>query len=74
MAEAKKKKGFFSKASGFFRSCLGEIKKITWPTPAQTTKNFGIVVLVILISGLAIYGLDRLLYLLLNLVMSTGTH
>ena len=73
MADAKKK-GFFGKAVSFFRSCVGEIKKITWPTVSQTTKNFGIVVLVILIAGLFIYGLDRLLYLLLNLVMATGTH
>ena len=73
MAEAKKKKGFFGKAASFFRSCIGEIKKITWPTVPQTTKNFGIVVLVILVAGLLIFGLDRLLYLLLNLVMKTGT-
>ena len=73
MAEAKKKKGFFGKAASFFRSCIGEIKKITWPTVSETTKNFGIVVLVILIAGLLIYGLDRGLYALLNLVMATGT-
>ncbi len=69
-----KKKGFFSKIGSFFRSCVGEIKKITWPTASATTKNFGIVVLVILIAGLLIYGLDRGLYALLNLVMTTGTH
>ncbi|MBQ9680664.1 MAG: preprotein translocase subunit SecE [Ruminococcus sp.] len=68
-----KKKGVFSKISSFFRASVGEIKKITWPTAAQTTKNFGIVVLVILVAGLFIYGLDRGLYALLNLVMSTGT-
>jgi len=71
MADAKKK-GFFSKFGSFFRSCLGEIKKITWPTAAQTTKNFGIVVLVIVIAGLLIFALDRGLYALLNLVMNTG--
>ena len=73
MADAKKKKGFFSKAVSFFRACIGELKKITWPTVSQTTKNFGVVVLVILVAGLLIYGLDRGLYALLNLVMSTGT-
>lgn len=73
MAEAKaKKKGVFGRITSFFRACVGEIKKITWPTPGNTTKNFGIVILVIAVSGLAIYGLDRLLYFLLNLVMSTG--
>ena len=68
-----KKKNVFSKISSFFRACVGEIKKITWPTVSQTTKNFGVVVLVILVAGLFIYGLDRGLYALLNLVMSTGT-
>ena len=69
-----KKKNIFSKAASFFRSCIGEIKKITWPTPKNTTKNFFIVVVVILVAVLFIYGLDRGLYALLNLVMSTGTH
>lgn len=74
MAETTKKKNVFGRISSFFRSCIGEIKKITWPTPAQTTKNFFIVLGVIILSGLFIYGLDRLLYALLNLVMSTGAH
>jgi len=69
-----KKKGVLSRIGSFFRSCVGEIKKITWPTVPQTFKNFGVVVLVILISGLLIYGLDRGLYALLNLVMTTGNY
>ena len=69
-----KKKGVFSRVSSFFRSCIGEIKKITWPTAKNTTKNFFVVLVVIIISGLFIYGLDRGLYALLNLVMSTGTY
>lgn len=73
MADAKgKKKGVFARIASFFRACIGEIKKITWPTAAQTTKNFGVVVLVIIIAGLFIFALDRGLYALLNLVMSTG--
>ena len=73
MAEAKKK-GVFARVSSFFRACIGEIKKITWPTVGNTTRNFGIVVVVILIAGLLIYGLDRGLYALLHLVMNTGTN
>ena len=74
MAEAKKKPSVFSRIGSFFRSCIGEMKKITWPTPKTTTKNFLIVITVILIAGLFIYALDRGLYALLNLVMATGTH
>ena len=73
MAESKaKKKGVFSKIFSFFRACIGEIKKITWPTASTTTKNFGIVVLVILVAGLFIFALDRGLFYLLSLVMNTG--
>ncbi len=71
MAEAKKK-NIFARMGSFFRACIGEIKKITWPTAAATTKNFGIVLVVIVVAALLIYGLDRGLYALLNLVMSTG--
>lgn len=72
MAEAKKKKNFFQKMASFFKACIGEIKKITWPTVSQTFKNFGVVLIVIILAGLFIYGLDRGLYALLNLVMNTG--
>ncbi len=71
MAEVKKQ-GFFKKMRSFFRACLGEIKKITWPTAGTTTKNFLVVLVVIIVAGLVIYGLDRGLYALLNLVMNTG--
>ena len=74
MAAEVKKKNFFSNMRSFFRSCIGEIKKITWPTPANTTKNFLVVIVVIAVAGLFIYGLDRGLYALLNLVMSTGAN
>ena len=72
MADAKAKKNVFQRMVSFFRACIGEMKKITWPTVGQTTKNFGVVVLVIVIAGLFIFGLDRGLYALLNLVMNTG--
>lgn len=72
-AKAKAKKNFFSKMLSFFRACIGEIKKITWPAVGTTTKNFGIVVLVILIAGLFIFALDLGLYELLGLVMNTGS-
>ena len=73
MADAKAKKNIFQRMISFFRACIGEVKKITWPTAGQTTKNFGVVVLVIVIAGLFIFGLDRGLYALLNLVMNMGS-
>lgn len=73
MAEAKgKKKNIFVRIGSFFRACIGECKKITWPTVPQTFKNFGVVLVVIIVAGLFIFGLDQGLYALLNLVMQTG--
>ena len=65
----KKKPTVFKRLWKYRVACKGELKKITWPTPKQTTKNFGIVIAVIVIMGLFIYALDRGLFALLGLVM-----
>ena len=77
MAEAKKanakKRNVFKKIGKFFRACLGEIKKISWTHPLTVTKNWGIVLLVIVVMGLFIFGLDYGLNALLGLVMKTAS-
>ena len=68
-----KKPNVFRRLLKYLSSCKGEIKKITWPTPAQTTKNFGIVIAVLVVMGLFIFGLDSGLYAILGLIMGTGS-
>ncbi|MBQ8000919.1 MAG: preprotein translocase subunit SecE [Ruminococcus sp.] len=68
----KKKTNVFVKLFKYLRECIGELKKITWPTVSQTTKNFGIVLLVILVAGVLIFALDQGLYALLGLVMNVS--
>lgn len=70
--DSKNKVSFFSRTAKFFRECKGELKKITWPTPKATTKNFLVVLAVIAIMGVFIFALDQGLYALLNLVMETA--
>ena len=65
----KKKPNVFKRLWKYLVACKGELKKITWPTPRQTTKNFFIVLAVIIIMGLFIFALDRGLFALLGLVM-----
>lgn len=64
----KKKTNVFAKLLKYLRECIGELKKITWPTVSQTTKNFGVVLLVIVIAGVLIFALDQGLYALLGLI------
>lgn len=71
-ANKSKKPNVFKRLVKYLGACKGEIKKITWPTAKQTTKNFGIVIGVIVVIGLFIFALDRGLFALLGLFMNTA--
>jgi len=68
-ANKDKKPSVFSRIAKYFRECKSEIKKIVWPTPKATFRNMGIVLVVLIVVGLFIYGLDTGLIALLKLVM-----
>lgn len=68
--KSNKKPNVFKRIWNYLRECKGEIKKITWTHPKTATKNFFIVLVVIAVSGVFIYALDRGLYALLDLVMN----
>ena len=68
-----KKTNVFKRVWSYLRECKGEIKKITWTHPKTATRNFFVVLVVIIVAGLFIYGLDRGLFALLGLVMNTQT-
>ncbi len=56
----------------FFREGRAEVKKITWPKPKTVFKNAGIVLLIIVVLGAFIFGLDTLLLWLLGLIMEVA--
>lgn len=70
-AKKSKKPNAFKRILKYLGACKGELKKITWPSAKQTTKNFAIVIGVIVVVGLFIFALDQGLYALLGLVMDT---
>ena len=69
---AEKKTNIFKSIGRFFRECKSEIKKIVWPTPKAVFKNTGVVLIVIIIIGLFIFGLDTGLLNLLGTFMSVS--
>ena len=71
-AKKNKKPNVFKRILKYLAACKGELKKKTWPTVSQTTKNFGIVIAVIIVMSLFIFALDQGLYALLGLVMETS--
>lgn len=65
MAEETKKKGnIFRSIRKFFREVRIELKKVTWPTKHQMTRNTVIVLIFLAVVVLLVFGFDLLFQLL----------
>ena len=65
-ASAKKpKKGIVK----YFKDCKAEFKKVVWPTPKETTHNTIVVIIVCLLAGHFIFGIDSLFALITSLIL-----
>ena len=58
--DKEKKPGFFKRTAKFLREVKSELKKVIWPTPKQTAKNTGIVIVCCVIVGVVIWIFDWL--------------
>lgn len=61
-----------SKGSAFITLCMearSEIRKVVWPTRAETTQTTLIVVVVVIIVAILLWGLDSLLSWLIALII-----
>ncbi len=61
-----------SKGSAFVTLCMearSEIRKVVWPTRAETTQTTLIVVVVVIIVAIILWGLDSLLSWLIALII-----
>ena len=63
---------FFKRIVKFCKDCKGEMKKIVWPTPKNTFKNTGVVLVTIIVLGLFVFLLDTGFMNLLSLVMNVA--
>lgn len=52
----------------YLKDAKSEFKKVVWPTPKETTRNTIVVVVICLLAGLFVFGLDSLFGLLNNLL------
>lgn len=65
-----KKKGGIKK---YFRDLKSEIKKVVWPSREKVTNNTGVVLAVMIICAAGLFGVDSLLALAINALLSIGT-
>ena len=62
--------GFFKGLGKFFRDTATEMKKLAWPSKKQVLNNTWVVIVVVILAGLVIFGLDSLFGLILKLVLN----
>lgn len=66
MAEKVKKEGRIKR---WWRETLGELHKVNWPTPREAWRLTRIVILVMVIMGAVLGGLDYVFTLLVGLMV-----
>lgn len=68
---AKKGKGKQKKSIvKYFKDARSEFKKVVWPTPKETTRNTIVVLIVCIVAGLVVFGLDSLFGLFNRLLVN----
>ncbi len=71
-ADKAKKENFFKRAwkaiCGFFKGIKNELKKVTWPTKKELFRSTLSVLIVCVVIGLIIFGVDSLLQFLTGLI------
>jgi preprotein translocase subunit SecE len=53
----------------YFRETLGELRKVNWPTWPEARRLTGLVLLVMLVVGIFLAGIDYLSEMLINFVL-----
>lgn len=66
----KKKEKKPSKLATSIKETASELKKVTWPTFRKVVKQTSVVLTVVLIFGVVLFGIDRLLSLLFDVLVS----
>lgn len=70
MAEKdKKSKKSDNAIQRYFRETSGELRKVNWPTWPEARRLTGLVLLVMLIIGIFLAGVDYVAYGLMNLIL-----
>lgn len=69
--KAKEKKPGFGKRLGrFFRELKAELKKVAWPTRADTIKKTGIVIVCVIVVGIIVWIFDGIASALIDALLS----
>ena len=69
-----KKPGFGKRLGRFFRELKAELKKVSWPSRADTLKKTGIVIVCVIVVGIIVWIFDGIASAVINALLSLFGH
>ena len=69
-AEKDKKPGFGKRLGRFFRELKAELKKVAWPSKADTMKKTGIVIVCVIVVGIIVWIFDGIASAVIDALLS----
>ena len=57
-SDKEKKPGYIKRLGRFFRELKAALKKVAWPTRADTMKKTGVVILCVIVVGVIVWSFD----------------
>ena len=72
--KVEKKPGFGKRMGRFFRELKAELKKVSWPSKAETIKKTGIVLASVIIVGIIVWIFDGIASALIDALLSLFGH
>lgn len=74
-ADKEKKSGVGKRIARFFRELRSELKKVSWPTRADTLKKTGIVIVCVIVVGIIVWIFDGIASSVIDALLSLfGQH
>ena len=74
-ADKEKKPGLGKRNARFFRELRSELKKVSWPTRADTLKKTGIVIVCVIVVGIIVWIFDGIASSVIDALLSLfGQH
>ena len=69
-ADKEKKPGVGKRIARFFRELRSELKKVSWPTRADTLKKTGIVIVCVIVVGIIVWIFDGIASSVIDALLS----
>lgn len=70
--EKKKKVKRKNRLTRYFREMRSELKKVIWPTRKQIVNNTGVALFIMLVSAVAIWGVDKIAAVIVSAILTLG--